>query len=59
MFDKPNWQDPFLGGLILAGFIATAIIAAVLTMIFPSKTANLSSSKVEVEIKPVPTIPPR
>jgi hypothetical protein len=59
MFDKPNWQDTFLGGTILVGFVLIAIFAAVLTMISPSKIARLTSPTVGAAIKLTPFIPPR
>lgn len=27
MLNNPNWQDTFLGGTILGGFVVTAVIA--------------------------------
>jgi hypothetical protein len=31
MLNDSNWQDTFLGDAILAGFIATAVVAAFFT----------------------------
>jgi hypothetical protein len=33
MLHNSNWQDTFLGGAILAGLIATAIVAACFTWV--------------------------
>jgi hypothetical protein len=33
---NPNWQDTLMGGLILAGFVAIAVIAALFVIFAPS-----------------------
>ncbi|HEX2656445.1 MAG TPA: hypothetical protein VHN11_22725 [Xanthobacteraceae bacterium] len=31
--NNPNWQDTFLGGSILVGFVVIAVVAAVCTLL--------------------------
>jgi len=48
MLNDSNWQDTFLGGAILAGFIVTAVVAAFFTWVSwdHPNTAQHSSSTV-------------
>jgi hypothetical protein len=59
---NPNWQDTLMGGLILGGFVAIAVIAALFVIVAPRDPHTAGKLSFSVRIgsssgRPAPTAP--